>query len=68
MILNSFSSIILCLSLTLFCMLEINNNGKKITIAKLAKLLNCASRTIHRNMCVDLKREKELLNKQNEKI
>ena len=50
------------------CMLEINNNGKKITIAKLAKLLNCASRTIHRNMCVDLKREKELLNKQNEKI
>ena len=46
------------------CMLEINNNGKKITIAKLAKLLNCASRTIHRNMCVDLKREKELLNKQ----
>ena len=50
------------------CMLEINNNSKKITIAKLAKLLNCASRTIHRNMCVDLKREKELLNKQNEKI
>ena len=50
------------------CMLEINNNGKKITIAKLAKLLNCASRTIHRNMCVDLKREKELLNKQNEEI
>ena len=50
------------------CMLEINNNSKKITIAKLAKLLNCASRTIHRNMCVDLKREKELLNKQNEEI
>ena len=50
------------------CMLEINNNGKKITIAKLAKLLNCASRTIHRNMCIDLKREKELLNKQNEKV
>ena len=50
------------------CMLEINNNGKKITIAKLAKLLNCASRTIHRNMCVELKREKELLNKQNEEI
>ncbi len=50
------------------CMLEINNNGKKITIAKLAKLLNCASRTIHRNMCVNLKREKELLNKQNEEI
>jgi hypothetical protein len=46
------------------CMLELNNNKNKITIAKLAKLLKCASRTIHRNMCTDLKREKELLNKQ----
>jgi len=46
------------------CMLEINNNGNKITIAKLAKLLKCTSRTIHRNMCEELKREKELLNKQ----
>ena len=45
-------------------MLEINNNNKKITIAKIAKLLSCTSRTIHRNMCVDLKREKELLNNQ----
>ena len=46
------------------CMLEINNNSEKITIAKLAKTLKCASRTIHRNMCTELKREKELLNKQ----
>ena len=46
------------------CMLEINNNGDKITIAKLAKLLKCTSRTIHRNMCEELKREKELLNQQ----
>jgi predicted HTH transcriptional regulator len=46
------------------CMLEINNNNNKITIAKLAKLLNCTSRTIHRNMGTELKREKELLNKQ----
>ena len=46
------------------CMLEINDNNKKITISKLAKLLNCASRTVHRNMSTDLKREKELLNKQ----
>ena len=46
------------------CMLEINNNNNKITISKLAKLLNCTSRTIHRNMCTELKREKELLNKQ----
>jgi len=46
------------------CMLEINNNKEKITIIKLAKLLNCTSRTIHRNTSVELKREKELLNKQ----
>ncbi len=46
------------------CMLEVNNNGNKITISKLAKLLNCTSRTIHRNMGVELKREKELLNEQ----
>ncbi len=46
------------------CMLEINNNSEKITISKLAKLLKCSSRTIHRNIGVELKREKELLNKQ----
>ena len=46
------------------CMLEINNNSEKITILKLAKLLKCSSRTIHRNIGVELKREKELLNKQ----
>ena len=46
------------------CMLEINDNDNKITITKLAKLLSCTTRTIHRNMGEDLKREKELLNKQ----
>ena len=46
------------------CMLELNNNKEKITITKLSKLLKCATRTIHRNMCLELKREKELLNKQ----
>jgi hypothetical protein len=46
------------------CMLEINNNSENITIAKLAKLLSCSSRTIYRNMGEELKREKELLNKQ----
>ena len=46
------------------CMLEINELNKKITITKLAKLLNCTTRTIHRNMGTELKREKELLNKQ----
>ena len=46
------------------CMLEINNNGEKITIGRIAKLLECSTRTIHRNMPIELKREKELLNEQ----
>ena len=50
------------------CMLDINDMGKKITINKLAGLLNCSARTIHRNMGYELKKEKELLNQENEKI
>ena len=46
------------------CMLDINDTGNKITVIGLAKNLNCSSRTIHRNMGEELKREKELLNKQ----
>ena len=46
------------------CMLDLNDIGKKITIGRIAGLLNCSTRTIHRNMCTELKREKELLNKQ----
>ena len=46
------------------CMVDLNDLGKKITIGKIAGLLDCATRTIHRNMCTELKREKELLNKQ----
>jgi hypothetical protein len=49
------------------CMVDLNDLGKKITISRIAGLLDCSSRTIHRNMCADLKREKELLNKENEK-
>ena len=45
-------------------MLSINDSGRKITIKRLAIHLNCSTRTIHRNMCEELKREKELLNKQ----
>ena len=45
-------------------MLSLNHSGWKITIRRLATRLNCSTRTIHRNMCTDLKREKELLNKQ----
>ena len=46
------------------CMIDLHDMGKKITIRRIAGLLNCSSRTIHRNMCETLKREKELLNKQ----
>ena len=45
-------------------MLSLNHSGWKITIKRLAARLNCSTRTIHRNMCEELKREKELLNKQ----
>ena len=50
------------------CMIDLNDMGKKITMGRIAGLLDCSSRTIHRNMCVELKREKELLNKQNEEL
>ena len=50
------------------CMLEINHSNERITISSLAKYLGCSSRTIHRNMSPELKKEKELLNYQNEEI
>ena len=46
------------------CMLELNDLGKNITITQLALWLECSTRTIHRNMGEELKREKELLNQQ----
>ena len=46
------------------CMIDLNDMSKIITINRIAGLLDCSSRTIHRNMCAELKREKELLNKQ----
>ena len=45
-------------------MLMLNHGGWSITIARLAKGLECSTRTVHRNMTEELKREKELLNKQ----
>ena len=48
-------------------MLMLNHGGWNITIARLARGLNCSIRTVHRNMTEELKREKELLNKENEK-
>ena len=44
------------------CMLDINELGKKITIARIAGLLNCSARTIYRTIGDELKQEKELLN------
>ena len=46
------------------CMVDINDMGNKITLSRIAGLLNCSTRTIQRNMCEELKREKELLNQQ----
>jgi hypothetical protein len=45
-------------------MILINHNNQKITISKLAKSLECSTRTIYRNMNNELKKEKELLNQQ----
>ena len=46
------------------CMLDLNEYGQKITIGRIAGLLDCSARTIQRNMCDELKKEKDLLNKQ----
>ena len=45
-------------------MLDLNDMGKKITISRIAGLLDCSTRTIHRHMCDDLKREKQILNEE----
>ena len=45
-------------------MLMLNHGGWRITIDRLAKGLDCSTRTVHRNMSEELKREKELLNQQ----
>ena len=46
------------------CMIDLNDSKQKITIAKLAQLLKCTTRTIYRNMGNQLKQEKEILNKE----
>ena len=42
-------------------MVEING---RITISKIAKLLGCSTRTVHRHMCDELKQEKQRLNEE----
>ena len=46
------------------CMIDLHDLREKITIRRLSELLKVSSRTIHRYMCIELKREKELLNKE----
>jgi len=46
------------------CMIDIHDMNKKITIRKLSELLTVSQRTVHRHMCQELKKEKELLNQQ----
>ena len=43
-------------------MLDLNDLGKKITISRIAGLLDCSTRTIHRHMCDELKQVKKELN------
>ncbi len=50
------------------CMLDLHEDGKDITIGRIAELLDCSSKTIHRNMSKELKQEKINLNRKNEKI
>jgi hypothetical protein len=45
-------------------MLDLHDLGNKITISRIAGLLNCSTRTIHRHMCDDLKKEKQILNEE----
>jgi hypothetical protein len=46
------------------CMLDLNDDGKKITWNRVAGLLNCSTRTIYRKLCKDLKHEKRILNEE----
>ena len=46
------------------CMLDINELGNKITWCKVASMLNCSTRTVHRNLNDSLKNEKILLNEE----
>tara|TARA_R100001591_G_C4329764_1_gene177761 strand:+ start:371 stop:1003 length:633 start_codon:yes stop_codon:yes gene_type:complete len=45
-------------------MLDLNDFGNKITISRIAGLLDCSLRTVHRHMCNDLKKEKLRLNEE----
>ena len=46
------------------CMIDLHDMNKKITIRAISGALGCSTRTVHRNMCDELRREKELLNRE----
>ncbi len=48
-------------------MLQVHDNNI-ITVPKIAKILGCSPRTIHRNMGEELRQEKQILNNKHEKI
>ena len=45
-------------------MIQLHDDGRKITLDAIAELLGCSRRTVQRNMPYELKKEKELLNQQ----
>tara|TARA_R110002020_G_scaffold458793_1_gene676574 strand:+ start:90 stop:710 length:621 start_codon:yes stop_codon:yes gene_type:complete len=45
-------------------MIQTNHEGSKIIISKLAEMMNVTTRTIHRNMCSELKQVKKELNEE----
>jgi hypothetical protein len=45
-------------------MIDIHDLGQKITIKRISDAIHVSPRTVYRYMCEDLKREKELLNKE----
>lgn len=46
------------------CMIDLNDDGKKITISRIAGLLDCSARTVYRSMNKQLTSEKTLLNEE----
>lgn len=50
------------------CMLDLNHDGESITWSRIARLLDCSTRTIQRKLTQQLKDEKQTLNMEYEKI
>ena len=50
------------------CMLDLNHDGESITWSRIARLLDCSTRTVQRKLTQQLKDEKQTLNMEYEKI